>query len=177
MALRENGNSGGSRAMPLRENSDSGDPRAMPLRENSDSGDPRAMPLRENSDSGDPRAMPLRGPNINNSVVVVVPFSPEEQQQQQHNINQAALEKLLAIGIWESTAEELAADPWITVDRIERALADLMAQERAGQTWRTNRQAVLISNLRAHREPPRRRPPEDDRRRFVSGEYADIIEH
>ena len=84
------------------------------------------------------------------------------------------VEALLACGVWEPEAHELAADPWVTVERVRRSEDELLAQESAGQRWRTSRQAVLVANLRAHREPP---APESGGRRFVEGPYAEFIEH
>jgi hypothetical protein len=123
--------------------------------------DSHAMPLRD-------RATPLRGPNTN--IVVGVDTDPPEDTQQQ----QDTIAALRACGVWEPEARELAGDPWVTAERVQRSDDELLAQETAGQRWRTSRQAVLVANLRAHREPP---APESGGRRFVEGPYAEFIEH
>lgn len=103
---------------------------------------------------------------INNSNVVVVDpilSSTENQQQQQLII------ALVEAGVFPDVAPELAADPWVTPDRVERWRAALERNERIKSVG-----AVLTDNLRHHREPP---GPKQDRRRYVDGQYADYIVH
>jgi hypothetical protein len=73
-------------------------------------------------------------------------------------------------GIWPEPAAILAADPWVTEDRVTRWAALLRADPAVRSL-----PAVLYSNLKQHHEPP---PPEnDDQNPFLGGPYADYIEH
>ena len=41
----------------------------------------------------------------------------------------------------------------------------------------SNVPGFLVSKLKAGEEPPAMQKPEDDRQRYISGKYADLIEH
>jgi len=121
--------------------------------------------------------MNLHEPNTNSPVVVVGSASSESQLQLQQTINAAVQTACIAAGIFDDKAAELAADPWITEERIKRWHDDLLRQQRAG-IHIGSLAALLWSNLKHHREPP---PSAEDRERqqrlaFIGGEYGDYVE-
>jgi hypothetical protein len=85
-------------------------------------------------------------------------------------------QSLVAVGVYPHVARELAADPWITAERVDAWLRDLREQNRKRPGTIRSVPAVLAANLKAHLEPPSHpSPPDNDRRRFTSGPYADWI--
>lgn len=74
------------------------------------------------------------------------------------------LAALAEAGIVQPTAGELAADPWVTPERIA-------GWHRQFTSVRQVRSipAMIVTMLRNHQEPPL---PRDDWRRFVTGKYA-----
>ena len=82
--------------------------------------------------------------NSNSDLVVVVDPDLDRLQQQQTII--AALVKT---GVFSDIAARLAADPWVTEQRIAAWRANLAANPRVKSLG-----AVLAANLRAHWEPP-----------------------
>lgn len=131
-------------------------------------------------------AMPLREPlrELNNNIVVGVVSDPILDPEKNNNKQTIIIEVAQALekaGLWPVTAQELAGDPWVTVDRVQRTLADLVRQEEAGQTWRTSQAAVLAANLKAHREPPAIPLADVGNERngqsFIEDEYAGYINH
>ncbi|HEY4690223.1 MAG TPA: hypothetical protein VIK33_12990 [Anaerolineae bacterium] len=100
-------------------------------------------------------------PDPSAPVVVVDPLLTEitllqEDQQQQQTVRSGnpirrddmreVLNALAAAAIGEPTRSQLAADAWITADRITRTAA--VAKKTGGRT------GVIVTNLRAHVEPP-----------------------
>lgn len=79
--------------------------------------------------------------------------------------------RLYALGVRGRVLAELINDPWVTYDRIDSWWAKL----REGRTL-ISPVGVMISMLRKHEEPPN---PirEADPMRFLSGKWADEIEH
>jgi hypothetical protein len=137
---------------------------------------PRATGLHE---TGEVRAMPLHDdPNIN--VVVGSTFLEEDQQQQQETVTDAVQSACTAAGLWPDIALELERDAWATPARIlgwYEHLAGMQERgEKIGGRPIGSIQALMMSHLRAHREPPAPHV-QNDRRRFISGKYADCIEH
>ncbi len=103
----------------------------------------RANSLHENQASCKQFA---RKPHTTNDlVVVVVDPDPDRSKQQQQTISTALREN----GVFGDIADRLAADPWITVERIAAWVANLAANPRI-----KNLGAVLAANLRAHWDPP-----------------------
>lgn len=73
------------------------------------------------------------------------------------------LAELTAAGILEPTRSQLAADLWVTVDRVRRT---------AKAARRTNgRAGVMVLNLRGHVEPPR----DPDEERDVGREWSEYL--
>ena len=71
-------------------------------------------------------------------------------------------------------ASRLAADPWVTEERIRRSIAGLRADATVIKL-----DAVLAANLAAHREPPPTAEECEERngRRYIDGPYAEYIRH
>ena len=85
-----------------------------------------------------------------------------------------------AAGMFSDKAAELAADPWVTEDLVEKWVVQLRSDGAIRSVG-----AVLYSNLKAHREPPEIATDDDywqklaDRRKrewYTQGEWADIVE-
>jgi hypothetical protein len=141
-----------------------------------------AMSLHER---GDICATPLhKGPN---SYGVVDPGSSGQQQQ---TINPAVQCRCTEAGIWPERACELAADPWVTEERVRLTVQHFQAKQRRGEPVGgrpiQDVAALAWDSLRNHREPPGEDPgsdywrqfvEENNRRRFIEGPYADSIQH
>lgn len=69
---------------------------------------------------------------------------------------------LTGAGVYPHVADQLAADPWVTEARIEGWIADLRRQQQRPDNNLRSVPAVLVSNLRAHREPPPVTQPRSD---------------
>jgi hypothetical protein len=100
-----------------------------------------------------------------NNVVVVDPSREPGQQQQL---------LLVAAGTFTDVAARLAADPWVTAERIEGWIDALRADPAI-----RNLPACLAANLAAHREPPPTAEECEERngRRYIDGPYAEYIRH
>jgi len=121
-------------------------------------------------ETGGSRATRLHGPT-NSSVVVVVSDDPDCGQPQQQTTTGAAQTAMEAAGMFPDKAAELAADPWVTEQRIGAWLDRLQADPSI-----RNLPAVLYSNLKHHREAPAQRQARDSRR-FIEGDFADYVQH
>lgn len=82
---------------------------------------------------------------------------------------------LLECGVREPMAAHLAADPWVTIERVaswrhQFAQESKVSRQRVGP-------GLLILKLREHREPPRIHREEGDWQRFLDGPYAGDIDH
>jgi len=119
----------------------------------------------------------------NSSVVVVGSTSDDQTEslQLQQTSNSAVQDLMERAGIFGDRAASLASDPWVTEDRVNAWCMQL-----AGDKTIRSLPAVLYSNLKAHREPPSPKGDDDywrnfveqqTRRRYIEGEWADIIEH
>jgi len=123
-------------------------------------------------------------PDCTNSSVVVVGSTSDdhiESLQLQQTINSAAQDLMERAGIFGDKAAALAADPWVTEERVQAWYMQL-ANDKAIRSV----PAVLYSNLKAHREPSQSTNDDDywekladekRRRRYIEGQWADIIEH
>jgi hypothetical protein len=88
----------------------------------------------------------------------------------------ATYRSLVDAGVYSHVARALAADPWITAERVEAWLQDLRDQNRRRPGTVRSVPAVLAANLKAHHDPPcQPEEPENDRRRYTSGRYAEYI--
>jgi hypothetical protein len=76
--------------------------------------------------------------------------------------------------VWPDVASRLAADPWVTEDRIRRSIAGLAADATVIKLG-----AVLAANLGHHREPPPTAEEVEERegRRYIDGAYAEYVRH
>jgi hypothetical protein len=63
-------------------------------------------------------------------------------------------EILSAAGCYQNVVGSLLHDPWVTLDRTERWIADLRTQTKKPEHGIRSLAAVLASNLKEHREPP-----------------------
>lgn len=85
---------------------------------------------------------------------------------------------MLEVGVHPGRAEALGRDPWVTMERVEGWIEDLMGQgSRIGSV-----PAVLAKNLGDHWLPPGLRgmaakgSGSRERRRYVEGEFGEFVE-
>jgi hypothetical protein len=112
--------------------------------------------------------------SVGNGVVVVDPDPLRSGDQQQQQQQQQRQQMLLDAGVWPDVAPRLAADPWVTEDRIRRSIAGLRADPTVIKLG-----AVLAANLGHHRQPPPTAEELEARRarRYIEGAYAEYIRH
>lgn len=72
--------------------------------------------------------------------------------------NPVVAQRLQDSGIFTDIAQELALDPWITVDIIDAWIQDLNQQEHDDPGRIRSPAGILVRNLRAHRQPPDPKP-------------------
>jgi len=127
----------------------------------------------------DSRANSLRERNsIINSSGSSLHTIPRQGEPLPQTTNTAVLERLHELRLHPDKALALAGDPWVTVDRVNRWWQDLQRQgDKAHGGPIISYQAVLYTNLNVHWEPPEVQDDEPEWNRYVSGEYADFIEH
>ena len=128
-------------------------------------GNRRKQPARKQ-----PARKQLARANINNSNVVVVDPDPDRIEQQQQ---QLIIRALVQAEVFADVAEQLAADEWITEERIAGWYAELAEQKAAGRIGCIG--AVLANNLRYHREPPRTAEERERARRRVPSAYEEFV--
>jgi hypothetical protein len=89
--------------------------------------------------------------NLRKDPVVVVDPSEDPDQA---TTTSPLLQTLREAGVWPATAEALGDDPWLTQERLDGWLDNLEGQNRRRPGAIRSIPAVLVANLRAHREPP-----------------------
>jgi hypothetical protein len=112
--------------------------------------------------------------NLRKDPIDVVVVDPAEDPEQETTTTspslQALRDRLREAGVWSATADDLCDDPWLTQDRLDGWLDNLDEQNRRQPGSIRSVPAVLVANLRAHREPP---PPRGRGRSRGRGRWAE----
>lgn len=89
--------------------------------------------------------------------------------------NPQVLSRLRELNVWPNRARKAARDPWVTLERVNGWAAII-----EGNGDLKNKAAILMGHLDAHEEPPddiAAASGDNGYNRFLSGKYAEFIEH
>ena len=131
-----------------------------------------ASSLHEPAPLSEGNAKKWRSPNTSSVVVVGSTSGSKDQELQQLTSISPVQSALEQAGVFADKASELAADPWVTLSRVEGWVLHLEQDPKV-----RNVAAVLYSNLKNHREPPAPVWPELDRHRYIKGESGQYVKH
>jgi hypothetical protein len=120
-----------------------------------------------------------RGRNNSTPLITTIKDSVKEEELSSNNngrgrknSDSAVLDALSRAGIMGKKRVSLAKLAWVTVESVENWEAELKRKKKDRYS-----PGLLISVLESGDAAPKKELDKDDRRRYISGEFADFIEH